>query len=77
MRQYHDLMERILADGAEIRTTNEALLLIDQRFADAVPTELLKRTRALLATAALTGRRADIKAASEAMASVLCQTDML
>ena len=66
----------LLADGSEIRTTNEALLLIDQRLGD-VRGELIERTRALLATAAQTGRRADIKAAGEAMASVLCESEML
>jgi hypothetical protein len=66
----------LLADGYEIRTVNEALSLIDQRF-NGTQCDVLDRTRALLSAASSTGKRRDIKAATDETASVLRQAQML
>jgi len=66
----------VVADGYEIRTVNEALSLIEQRF-NGKKCDALERTRTLLRAAASTGKRGDIKAATDQMLSVLHEAQML
>jgi len=66
----------LLADGREIRTVNEALSLIEQRF-NGTKCDTLDRVRVLLTAARATGRRQDVKAATDETASVLSQAELL
>jgi hypothetical protein len=71
------LQRRImLADGKELKTVSEALALIEERFKD-TGCAALDRVRALVVAATATGKRADIKMATEEIRSVLRQADLL
>jgi hypothetical protein len=60
-----------LTDGQELRTINDALALIKKRFDPATSIDGLDEALGLLAMAADTGKRPDIKAATDQLLVVL------
>jgi hypothetical protein len=66
-----------LADGQELRTINDALVLIKQRFDPATKCDALDEALVLLAMAADTGKRTDIKMATDQLLVVLRDARMI
>jgi hypothetical protein len=67
-----------LADGTELRTTRDAHALIVERFAAGAECRIaLDHALVLLRQAAASGKRADIKAATDQLVLVLRQARMM